>query len=124
MSKRIGVSGLIEGARYNIPHWLDRLPELPNKIIDLVERMREGKIHVEWHSEELERLQKEMQTYNRRNILAIIGSSLVLGGVVLYGLYGLEGNSPAMLGELPLVSWVLAGIGFSVLWLATRSKRK
>jgi len=124
MSKRVGISGLIEGTRDNIPHWLDRLPDLPNKVIDLVERMREGKIHVEWHSEELERLQAEMHQYNRRNILAIIGSSLVLGGVVLYGLYGLEGNTPVMIGQFPLVSWVLGGVGGGVLWLAIRSKGK
>lgn len=124
MSKRVGISGLIDNTRYNIPHWLDRLPELPNKVIDLVEKMREGKIHVEWHSEELQRLQTEMQQYNRRNILAIIGSSLVLGGVVLYGLYGLEGNSPVMLGELPLVSWLLGCTGIAVLLLATKRRKK
>lgn len=124
MSQRVGFSGLIDGVKYNIPHWLDRLPNLPNKIIDLVERMREGKIHVEWHSEELERLQVEMHQYNRRNILAIIGSSLVLGGVVLYGLYGLDGNTPIMIGHFPLVSWVLGGVGGGVLWLATRRKGK
>jgi ubiquinone biosynthesis protein len=124
MSQRVGVRGLIEGAKYNIPHWLDRLPDLPNKVIDLVERMREGKIHVEWHSEELERLQAEMHQYNRRNILAIIGSSLVLGGVVLYGLYGLDGNTPVMIGQFPLVSWILGGVGAGVLWLATRSRGK
>ncbi len=124
MNQRVGFRGLIEGAKYNIPHWLDRLPDLPNKVIDLVERMREGKIHVEWHSEELERLQAEMHQYNRRNILAIIGSSLVLGGVVLYGLYGLDGNTPVMIGQFPLVSWVFGGVGGGVLWLATRSKGK
>ncbi|MFT5349220.1 MAG: ubiquinone biosynthesis protein [Planctomycetota bacterium] len=124
MSQRVGFSGLIDGVKYNIPHWLDRLPDLPNKVIDLVERMREGKIHVEWHSEELERLQAEMHQYNRRNILAIIGSSLVLGGVVLYGLYGLDGNTPVMIGQFPLVSWILGGIGGGVLWLATRRKDK
>ncbi|NKB38827.1 MAG: ubiquinone biosynthesis regulatory protein kinase UbiB [Gammaproteobacteria bacterium] len=122
MSKRVGLSGLIEGTKYNVPHWLERLPDMPNKIIDLVEKMREGKIHVEWHSEELERLQSEMQQYNRRNILAIIGSSLVLGGVVLYGLYGLDGNTPVMIGQFPLVSWILGGVGAGVLWLATRGK--
>ena len=122
MSKRVGLGGLVDGVKYNIPHWLDRLPDLPNKVIDLVERMREGKIHVEWHSEELERLQSEMHQYNRRNILAIIGSSLVLGGVVLYGLYGLDGNTPVMIGQFPLVSWVLGGVGGGVLWLATKKK--
>ena len=120
MNKRVGVSGLIEGTKYNIPHWLDRLPDLPNKVIDLVERMREGKIHVEWHSEELERLQSEMHQYNRRNILAIIGSSLVLGGVVLYGLYGLDGGGPVLIGDSPLVSWILGGCGLGVLWMAIR----
>jgi ubiquinone biosynthesis protein len=124
MSQRVGFRGLIEGVKYNIPHWLDRIPDLPNKVIDLVERMREGKIHVEWHSEELERLQAEMRLYNRRNILAIIGSSLVLGGVVLYGLYGLDGNTPVMIGQFPLVSWVLGVVGGGVLWLATRSRHK
>ena len=120
MNKRVGVGHLIEGTKYNIPHWLDRLPDLPNKVIDLVERMREGKIHVEWHSEELERLQAEMHQYNRRNILAIIGSSLVLGGVVLYGLYGLDAGAPVLIGDSPLVSWILGGCGLAVLWMAIR----
>lgn len=122
MNKRIGLSGLVESSRHNIPHWLDRLPDLPNKVIDLIERMREGKIHVEWHSEELERLQRELHQYNRRNILSIIGSSLVLGGVVLYGLYGLDSAAPVMVGDFPLVSWILGGFGLAVLWLAIRKK--
>ena len=106
MSERVGLRGLIRGTRENVPHWLDRLPELPGKVIDLVDRAREGKLVVEWKSEELKKLRQEMRENNRNQVLAIIGSSFLLACIISVFMSGPVQNMAAV----PLLSWVLGGV--------------
>lgn len=106
MRERIGVRGLIKGTRANVPHWLDRLPELPGKIIDLVHRAREGKLAVEWKSEELVKLRQDLRENNRRRIWAITGSSFLLACVISIFMSG----PPQSLSAVPLGSWLLGTI--------------
>ena len=106
MSGRVGLRGLIRGTRENVPHWLDRLPELPGKIIDLVDRSREGKLVVKWKSEELRQLRKDMSGNQRRQVWAIIGSSFLLACVISVFMNG----SPQSLSSVPLFSWILGGV--------------
>ena len=97
------------------PHgkaWLDRLPELPNKVIDLVERLRDGRIQVEWKSQEIDKLRNEVRLSNQRTVLAVIGSSFVICGAVIYGL---DGYSPMMLGGAPWLTWMFGGVGLCLL---------
>ena len=60
VKERVGLRGLIKGTRENLPRWLDRLPELPNKVIDLLERLRDGRIQVRSKSEDSEQLRREV----------------------------------------------------------------
>jgi ubiquinone biosynthesis protein len=114
MSERVGWRGLLRGARENLPHWLDRLPALPNRIIDVVERLRDGRLQVEWRSQALEDLHAELRSNSRRNLFAVTGCTLFLAGIVLYGLFG----TPDWPGGMPVLSWVLGGTGLGVLFLA------
>ena len=112
MSDRVGLRGLIRGTRENIPRWLDRLPELPNKTIDLIERLRDGRITVQTVSPEIEKLRKEIKASNQRTVLAIIGSTFVLCAAVIYGL---DGYSPVMVGGVPWLTWMFGTIGLGLL---------
>jgi len=112
MNERVGVKGLLKGTVKNIPHWIDRLPDLPNKIIDLIERLRDGKIELENKSKEIERLREEMRIYNRRTIMAVIGSGLLLCAAIIYGF---ENYAPPMVGGVPVISWVGGIIGVYLL---------
>jgi 2-polyprenylphenol 6-hydroxylase len=112
MSDRVGLRGLVKGAKENLPRWLDRLPELPNKTIDLIERMRDGRIQVRSKFEEIEHLRREIREGSQRTVLAIIGSALILSAAVIYGL---DGYAPVMFGGAPWLTWVFGSIGLGLL---------
>ena len=117
MSERMGIRGLVKGTRENLPLWIDRLPDMPNKLIDLVDRAREGKLQVDNKSRDIHELRKELKTYNQRTVRALIGSGAMLSAAVIYGL---NEKSMAMFAGVPVVAWVAAGFGFLVLLFATR----
>lgn len=116
MSERVGIRGLLRGTRENLPHWLDRLPELPNRVIDLVERLRDGKVQLEWQSAQIEDLRREIRSTGRRNRVAVVGSAFLVAAVLLYGIYGF----PAWLGNERMLAWVLGFAGLAFLLLAMR----
>ena len=107
MSERIGLRGLVRGTRENIPHWLDRLPELPGKIMDLVDSTREGRLQLEWTSDEVRRLRKELREHNRRNRLALIGAALIIAGVLSVEIPVLD----SLFAGTPVLTWVLGVCG-------------
>ena len=115
MSERVGVRGLLRGTKENLPRWLDRLPQLPNKTIDLIERLRDGRIQVEWKSQEIDKLRNEMRANNQRTVLAVTGSSFVICAAVIYGL---DGNVPMIIGGAPWLTWVFGSIGLLLLFFS------
>ena len=112
MKDRVGIRGLVRGTRENLPHWLDRLPTLPNKLIDVIERLREGRITVQYRSREIEDLRNEIRSANHRTVISIIGSTFVLCAAVIYGL---DGYAPVMLGGAPVLTWIFGGVGIGLL---------
>jgi ubiquinone biosynthesis protein len=117
MSERLGVRGLVKGTRENLPHWIDRLPDMPNKLIDLVDRVREGKLQFENKSRDIHELRRELKAYNRRTVLALIGSGAMLSAAITYGLHE---TAAVLFAGVPLVAWLAAAVGFVVLVLALR----
>lgn len=116
MSQRVGVRGVIKGTKENVPHWLDRLPGLPNKTIDLIERLRDGRIQFEWTSHQMEELRKELRASSIRSTHSVIGSIILLTGIVLYGF----NSSANELNEVSILSWVLGVLGVALLIRAIR----
>ena len=112
MSDRVGLRGLFKGTRENLPRWLDRLPDLPTKTIDLIERLRDGRIQVQTKSKDIEKLRREIREANQRTVLAIIGSAFIVCAAIIYGL---DGYSPAMLGSAPYLTWLFGTIGVGLL---------
>ena len=108
MNERMGVRGLLRGTKQNLPHWLEKLPDLPNKAIDLIDRMRDGKFQMENNSKDLEHLRYEMRIYNRRTVFAVIGSGALLSSAIIYGL---NGYSSIILNGVPLISWLSGLVG-------------
>ena len=83
MHDRLGVRGLAKGLKENLPRWLDRLPDLPNKTIDIIERLRDGKIKVELKAPELEKIRTEIRQTTQRLVLATIGSAFIICAAVI-----------------------------------------
>ncbi len=112
MNDRLGVRGLAKGLKENLPRWLDRLPDLPNKTIDIIERLRDGKIQVELKATELEKIKMEIRQGNQRTVLSTIGSAFIICAAVIFGL---DGYSPAMVGGVPYLTWLFGGVGLLLL---------
>lgn len=112
MHDRLGVRGLAKGLKENLPRWLDRLPDLPNKTIDIIERLRDGKIQVELKAPELEKIRTEIRQSNKRSVLATIGSAFIICAAVIFGL---DGYSPAMVDGVPYLTWLFGGVGLLLL---------
>ena len=117
MSERMGIRGLVKGTRENLPLWIDRLPDMPNKLIDLVDRAREGKLQFENKSQDIRELRKELKLYNQRTVRALIGCGAMLSAAIIYGL---NEKAIAMFAGVPLVAWIAASVGFVILLFAIR----
>jgi ubiquinone biosynthesis protein len=79
----------------------------------VLEQAGTGKLRLEWRSDELKRLRREVRRANRRTVGAITGSSLLLSAAVIYGL---DGYRPGiMVLGAPLLTWLAGAAGIVLL---------
>ena len=113
MRDRMGMYGLAKHLKENLPRWLSRMPDLPNKTISIVEQVHDGKLQVELTSAEFEKIKKAIRLSNQKAVLATVGSAFIICAAVIFGL---DGFSPAMWGGAPYLTWLfgLAGLGLLI----------
>ncbi len=119
MDERIGVRGLMKGAKINIPKLIDRLPDFPNKALDVLDQLHEGKIEMENKSKEIHELRQEMKSYNQRTVLAVVGSGFLLSASIIYAL---DNTIHGDFLSVPIVSWLLGFSGIMMLYLSWQEK--
>ncbi len=119
MDERIGRKGLLKAATENMPKLIYRLPDLPNKIIDLIDRANDGTIEMENKSEEIHHLREEMKCYNQRTVLAVVGSGFLMSASIIYAL---DNTTHGTLASVPIVSWLLGFAGMMLLYLSWQEK--
>ncbi len=119
MRDQIGPSAAFKELKNNAPRWMEAFPKLPMLTYDTLEQINKGKLQVNWKSDELKKIHQEIKSGNRRTFSAIVGGSLIISATILLAL---NGFTLAMLGSMPLLSWLLAGIGLIILLNANRSK--
>jgi len=115
MREQIGPKAFLRHLKENAPLWAERLPQLPNKIYDLLEQAKDGNLQMELKPEQMQQLRREIRRANRRSFGAITGGSLLVSAAVLTAL---DGYAPTMLGALPLGSWLLGTLGAIILLAA------
>ena len=83
MDTRVGVRALLKGTRESIPYWLNRLPRFPHRLMELVDRLHDGRLKVglNYSSDEL---REEIRRYGKSNVRLVIGCALILAGLVFY----------------------------------------
>ena len=119
MDERIGAKGLLKGAKLNIPKLIDRLPDLPNRALDVLDQIHDGKIEMENKSEEIHHLRQEMKVYNRSTVLAVVGSGFLLSSSIIYAL---DNTTHGVFASVPIVSWLLGFSGMMLLYLSWQQK--
>ncbi|HIF50082.1 MAG TPA: ubiquinone biosynthesis regulatory protein kinase UbiB [Thiotrichaceae bacterium] len=119
MGERIGVRGLLKGAKINVPKLLERMPDLPNKALDVLDMLRDGKMEMENKSEEIHHLRQEMKAYNQRTVLALVGSGFLMSASIIYAL---DHTTHGVFFSVPIVSWLLGFSGMLMLYISWQEK--
>jgi ubiquinone biosynthesis protein len=111
MEEQVGARSMMNALKDNIPHLIEKLPEMPGLIYAATKKIAEGEEH-ELNLLEMQKIRDEIRRSNQRTTLTIAGTGLIMAGLIVYGL---DGFTPAMVGGAPLISWIAGGLGAFIL---------
>jgi ubiquinone biosynthesis protein len=114
MEEQVGPSSMLTALKDNIPHLIEKLPEMPGLIYAATKKIADGEEH-EQHLVEMLKIRDEIRRSNQRTVLTIAGTGLLMGGLIVYGL---DGFTPNLIWGAPLVSWISGGLGAFILLVA------
>ncbi len=112
MKDRVGPRSVINRIKHFIPRWADQAPDLPNLVYRLLRKASAGEIAVQLHKQEMEQLRRDLRRANRRHFHAVVGAALIISAAVLLGFDTPRPESPW---QVPLLTWLLGGIGVGLL---------
>ncbi|HHH49085.1 MAG TPA: ubiquinone biosynthesis regulatory protein kinase UbiB [Gammaproteobacteria bacterium] len=114
MSEQVGFRSFGRAAKKNAPEWAEKLPELPGLLHAFLSQATEAERHAKHNGNEtLEKIRWEIRRAQRRNFRAIVGSGFVISASIIYA-YA-DPTAVTMLGNAPLLTWMLGGLGGFVL---------
>ncbi len=99
MSEQIGRRAFIKKLKTNLPAITEHLPDLPVKLNKIIEEASSGRLEIQWKSDELRRLRREIHNNHRNTITIISGSTLMLSGTLLL-VFGSSSLLPVTLASL------------------------
>jgi ubiquinone biosynthesis protein len=107
MEDQVGPRAMLRGIKDNVPHLIEKLPEMPGLIYEAIRKMAEGNDN-EQQLKEIRAVRDEIKRGNQRTVVAVVGASLLMSAFIVFGL---DGFAPAMFLGAPVVSWTLGGLG-------------
>jgi ubiquinone biosynthesis protein len=123
MSEQLGVRAFFHSLRRNAPEWGEKLPELPGLLHQWLSRENAAvEPGTDGAAEQLKKVREEIRRANHRTFRAIVGSAFVLSAAIIYA-YA-DPTAMTMLGNAPLITWLLGSLGGFVLifsWPTGRS---
>ncbi|HFQ14657.1 MAG TPA: ubiquinone biosynthesis regulatory protein kinase UbiB [Gammaproteobacteria bacterium] len=105
---QIGPRAVARQIKDNLPLWLEKAPQIPGLVSDVLEQARDGKLKVEMQARQMESLRQEIRNANRRSVFAIIGGSLIVSAAVIFSL---DGYDKLMTAGAPIHTWILGALG-------------
>lgn len=111
----VGPKAVFNKLKAHLPMMGEKLPELPEMMYQVLSDASKGELEIQWKSKQLEEIKQQLARNHRRNIMAISGGSMLISAAVILGL---DGFSPLMLGDAPVVTWALGGLGGLLLFSA------
>ena len=122
MSEQLGARAFVRSLRRNAPEWGEKLPQLPGLLHQWLTRANEADTpRSDAAADQLKKVQREIRRANHRTFRAIVGSAFILSAAIIYA-YG-DPTAMTMLGNAPLITWMLGGLGGFVLIFSWPSGR-
>jgi ubiquinone biosynthesis protein len=115
MSEQVGYHAFVAGMKRELPRLGAILPDMPRLAHAWLEHAAQDANTRKREIEVLQDMRRDVGRSQRRHYYATVGSVLVLGALVVSGL---DGYAPVMIGNVPLLSWVVGGIGAALLALS------
>jgi ubiquinone biosynthesis protein len=113
MQKQIGGQAMIRELKRHAPRWGELLPSLPTLGFEVLSQARAGTLRVQAESQDLVGLRTDLRRAAQRLVMAIAAAASLICAALSLGW-----PDATMLGPLPVVCWVLAGIGVTLFALA------
>jgi len=83
MSEQIGVKSMLRGLKKNLPYMVEKLPEIPELVYDVLTELKENRSRQQ-QIEEMRQIQMAMKADRRKKNLSLSGASLVISGAILF----------------------------------------
>ena len=88
MSEQVGPKAFLRRVKETLPQMSEDLPEVPLLAHRVLRKAVDGKLQINWQSEQLEGIREEISSGNRRTQLSIFGGALLVSGILAGGLLG------------------------------------
>lgn len=108
MRDKTGPGAAFRELRQRFPLWVEKAPEIPDLVYDVLHRAREGTLRARLRVEDLQTLDSSLEKRHRRRVLAIAGAALLVTGVLALGV-----QWPA-----PWLGWAVSGASAALAVLA------
>ena len=110
MDEQVGVRSLLNGAKDNLPKFIEQLPHMPTMVNDVIKQVHDQQRNREQETQQFITLQQEAHLNNQKTTLAIAGASLVISATLMANSAGINTNN-----SIPLTSWLTGLLGISLL---------
>ena len=107
MDRQIGRRAAWRELTRQAPRWGNILPALPALAHEVLRQAQRGELRVELSSRDVERMRRDLRRANRRTVLAVLGSALILSAALCLG----TGVPGPVFREAPAIAWVLGALG-------------
>ncbi len=88
MSEQVGPKAFVRRVKETLPQLSEDLPEVPLLAHRALRKAVDGELKLRWESDQLEDIRDEIRDGNQRTRVGIVGSGLLIGGVLAAGLLG------------------------------------
>ncbi len=117
MHEHLGWKGLVNSARHHLPLFMEKLPEMPGLMHEVLRKAARDELKIEYRAPQLDALRGQLARQHRSQLMALAGAAGLVAGAVLATVPGLP-----LAAGLPLASWLLGGAGLGLLgWAGLRS---
>jgi ubiquinone biosynthesis protein len=102
MDNQVGPEAFLKQIQKNLPTVSEVLPNAPLLLSELYRQVRQGHLKVQWQSEEMRELRREVRQSNRHTRSTIAGGSLIVSASLVWGLNASTASSDWHLAALSL----------------------
>lgn len=114
MDEQVGIRSLLNGAKSNLPKFIEQLPHMPTLVNDVIKNVHENQHNKHDAQQQLQRQHDAAQLHNKKILLAIAGSSLLISATITANMSLQIGLTPSIF----LFSWLTATVGVGLLLFA------